>query len=250
MLVDLEGHGREDLFDHIDLSRTVGWFTTLFPVALDPLGEPGEAIKRVKESLRRIPDKGLGHGVLRHLGSAAQQQALRALPRAQVVFNYLGQFDAGFDERAQWVLAQEPSGAPVDAGAPLTHEFAVNGQVHEGVLALRVSYSQARHDRSAVEDWVQRFQQELEALAAHCTSGAQGVTPSDFPLARIGPQQLDALPVPVANLADLYPLSPMQAGMLFHSLYAPGGSAYVNQLRVDIDAVSYTHLTLPTILRV
>jgi amino acid adenylation domain-containing protein/non-ribosomal peptide synthase protein (TIGR01720 family) len=237
VLVDLEGHGREDLFDHIDLSRTVGWFTTLFPVALDPLGEPGEAIKRVKESLRRIPDKGLGHGVLKHLGNAAQQQALRALPQAQVVFNYLGQFDAGSDERAQWVLAQEPSGAPVDPGAPLTHEFAVNGQVYEGVLTLRVSYSRARHDRSAVAGWVQRFQQELEALVAHCTSGAQGVTPSDFPLARIGPRQLDALPVPVANLVDLYPLSPMQAGMLFHSLYAPGGSAYLNQLRVDIDGL-------------
>jgi amino acid adenylation domain-containing protein/non-ribosomal peptide synthase protein (TIGR01720 family) len=237
VLVDLEGHGREDLFEHIDLSRTVGWFTTLFPVALDPLGEAGEAIKRVKESLRRIPDKGLGHGVLRHLGNTAQQQALRALPQAQVVFNYLGQFDAGSDERAQWVLAQEPSGAPVHPGAPLTHEFAVNGQVYEGVLTLRVSYSQARHERSAVAGWVQRFQQELEALVAHCTSGAQGVTPSDFPLARIGPQQLDALPVPVANLVDLYPLSPMQAGMLFHSLYAPGGSAYLNQLRVDIDGL-------------
>ncbi|MDP9930703.1 non-ribosomal peptide synthetase [Variovorax paradoxus] len=237
VLVDLEGHGREDLFDHIDLSRTVGWFTTLFPVALDPLGEPGEAIKRVKETLRSVPDKGIGHGVLRYLGNPAQRQALRALPRAQVVFNYLGQFDAGADERTQWMLAHEPSGAPVDAGAPLTHEFSVNGQVHEGVLALRVSYSQARHDRAAVEGWVQRFQQELEALVAHCTSGAQGVTPSDFPLARIGSQQLDALPVPVANLADLYPLSPMQAGMLFHSLYAPGGSAYVNQLRVDIDGL-------------
>jgi amino acid adenylation domain-containing protein/non-ribosomal peptide synthase protein (TIGR01720 family) len=237
VLVDLEGHGREDLFDHIDLSRTVGWFTTLFPVALDPLGEPGEAIKRVKESLRGIPDKGLGYGVLKHLGRAAQQQALRALPLAQVVFNYLGQFDASLDEHAHWSLAQEPSGSPVDSGAPLTHEFAVNGQVHEGVLELRVSYSCARHDRSAVEGWVLRLQHELETLVAHCTSGAQGVTPSDFSLAHIGSQQLDALPVPAANLADLYPLSPMQAGMLFHSLYAPGGSAYVNQLRVDIDGL-------------
>ncbi|MDR6889216.1 MULTISPECIES: non-ribosomal peptide synthetase [Variovorax] len=237
VLVDLEGHGREDLFDRIDLSRTVGWFTTLFPVALDPLGEPGAAIKRVKESLRAIPDKGIGHGVLKYLGSPAQQQALRGLPQAQVVFNYLGQFDAGSDERAHWLLADEASGAPVDGGAPLTHEFSVNGQVHEGMLALRVSYSQARHDRSAVEGWVQRFQQELEALVAHCTSGAHGITPSDFPLARIGAQQLDALPLPASNLADLYPLSPMQAGMLFHSLYAPGGSAYVNQLRVDIDGL-------------
>ena len=240
VLVDLEGHGREDLFAHIDLSRTVGWFTTLFPVALDALGAPGDAIRRVKESLRGIPDKGLGHGVLRHLGSAAQQQALRALPKAQVVFNYLGQFDGGFDARSQWLLAQEASGAAVDAAAPLTHEFSVNGQVHEGVLALRVSYSRARHDPAAVQGWVQRFQQELEALVRHCASGvdgAQGVTPSDFPLAGLDPSQLDALPVPVANLADLYPLSPMQSGMLFHSLYAPGGSAYLNQLRVDIDGL-------------
>ena len=237
VLIDLEGHGREDLFDGIDLSRTVGWFTTLFPVMLDPLGDPGEALKRVKESLRAIPDKGLGHGVLKYLGSAAQRQALRALPQAQVVFNYLGQFDAGFGEGAEWVLANEPGGAPVDAGAPLTHEFAVNGQVREGVLELRVSYSRARHDGGAVEGWVHRFKQEFEALVMHCTSGAHGVTPSDFPLARIGPQQLDTLPIPASILADLYPLSPMQAGMLFHSLYAPGGSAYVNQLRVDIDGV-------------
>ncbi|MDH6593497.1 amino acid adenylation domain-containing protein/non-ribosomal peptide synthase protein (TIGR01720 family) [Variovorax sp. TBS-050B] len=238
LLVDLEGHGREDLFAHIDLSRTVGWFTTLFPVALDPLGAPGEAIRRVKESLRRIPDKGLGHGVLSYLGSAEQRAAMRSLPRAQVVFNYLGQFDGGFDGRSPWVPAAERGGAPVDARAPLTHEFAVNGQVYEGMLRLRVSYSGARHARGAVEGWMQRFREELEALVAHCTSGAAGVSPSDFPLARIAAQpQLDALALPAANLADLYPLSPMQSGMLFHSLYAPGASAYLNQMRVDIDGL-------------
>ncbi|WP_018905482.1 non-ribosomal peptide synthetase [Variovorax paradoxus] len=238
VLVDLEGHGREDLFAHIDLSRTVGWFTTLFPVALDPLGAHGEALKRVKESLRRVPRKGVGHGVFKHLGDAAQREALRALPRAQVVFNYLGQFDnSGADAQAQWSLAQEPSGAPVDGGAPLTHEFSINGQVYGGELSLRASYSRARHDRAAVEGWMQRFREELEALVRHCTGGAEGVTPADFPLAAIGQPQLDALALPVANLADLYPLSPMQAGMLFHSLLAPGGSAYLNQLRVDIDGL-------------
>ena len=237
ILVDLEGHGREDLFAHIDLSRTVGWFTTLFPVALAPLGEEGDALKRVKESLRRIPNRGVGHGVFKHLGNAEQQQALRALPKAQVVFNYLGQFDSGFDAQAQWIPAQEASGVPVDGGAPLTHEFSINGQVYDGELSLRASFSGARHDRAAVQGWMQRFQQELEALVRHCTGGAQGVTPADFPLAALEQRQLDALPLPVADLADLYPLSPMQAGMLFHSLLAPGGSAYLNQLRVDIDGL-------------
>ncbi|SEM55533.1 non-ribosomal peptide synthase domain TIGR01720/amino acid adenylation domain-containing protein, partial [Variovorax sp. YR750] len=237
ILVELEGHGREDLFEHVDLSRTVGWFTSLFPVAIEPLGEPGEAIRRVKESLRRIPDKGLGFGVFRHMGSEAQREAMRALPRARVVFNYLGQFDGSFDENAPWVPAAESAGASVDEGVPREHEFSVNGQVYDGELALSVSFSRERHEPAAVRGWVERFQSELEGLIAHCTSGAMGVTPSDFPLARVSQAQLDRLPLPCSELADLYALSPMQQGMLFHSLYEPQGSAYVNQLRVDVDGL-------------
>ncbi|WP_431509836.1 non-ribosomal peptide synthase/polyketide synthase [Variovorax sp. DAIF25] len=237
VLIDLEGHGREDLFDPVDLSRTVGWFTSLFPVAIEPLGEPGEAIRRVKESLRQVPNKGLGYGIFRHMGSNAQQQALQAVPRAQVVFNYLGQFDGSFDEQAPWVPAAESAGASVDEAVPREHEFSVNGQVYDGELALSVSFSRARHAREAVQAWVQRFQSELEDLIAHCTSGVSGVTPSDFPLAGIGQAELDRLPMPREDLADLYPLSPMQAGMLFQSFYEPEGTAYLTQLRVDLDGL-------------
>ncbi len=102
MLIDLEGHGREDIFEGLDLSRTVGWFTSVFPVALAPQGELGDALKRVKEQLRQVPRKGLGYGVFQYLGSPAQRQAIEALPRAQAVFNYLGQFDGSFDEQAPW----------------------------------------------------------------------------------------------------------------------------------------------------
>jgi amino acid adenylation domain-containing protein/non-ribosomal peptide synthase protein (TIGR01720 family) len=237
ILVELEGHGREDLFEHIDLSRTVGWFTALFPVALAPQGEIGDAIKRVKEGLRRVPNKGLGHGVFKHAGDAAQREALQALPKAQVVFNYLGQFDGAFrddvGEGAQWIPAREEGGAQVDDGAPLTHEFSVNGQVFDGQLRLSVSFSRARHDAEAVLGWARHFRDELEALVRHCAGGPLGVTPSDFPLARLDQQALDALPVPAASLADLYPLSPMQSGMLFQTLLEQGGGAYQNQLRLD-----------------
>ena len=235
MQIMLEGHGREDLPGGVDLSRTTGWFTSLFPVLLDTSGEPGEALRRMKESLRGIPLKGLGHGALKHLGSEAQRQALRALPAPQLVFNYLGQIDSGFDAGSPWRQAEESPGVSMDEAAPLLHEFTVNGQVSGGELTITVSYSRARHERRTVQGWVKRFEDELHALIAHCTAGARGVTPSDFPLAGLGQSQLDALPVAVAELEDLYPLSPMQQGMLFHGLLEPQDGSYVNQLAVDVE---------------
>ncbi len=238
LCIDLEGHGREDLFGHIDLSRTVGWFTALFPVALAPLGDWGDAILSVKEGLRAVPDKGLGHAVLRHLGTAEQRRALAELPRAQVVFNYLGQFDGGFGEEAFWRIAAETGGAQVDADAPLTHEFMVDGQVLDGELSLRVGFSAARHDAAQVQGWVDALRGELLALVRHCAAGPQGLSPSDFPLAGVSQAQLNALALPPAAVADLYPLSPMQSGMLFQTLLEPGGTAYQNQLRLDLRALN------------
>ncbi|MFL9869997.1 condensation domain-containing protein, partial [Paraburkholderia fungorum] len=107
--IDVEGHGREDVFDDIDVSRTCGWFTTLFPVRLAPQGETGEAICRVKEALRAIPARGLGFGALRHFGVEEDRAALSGIAPAQVVFNYLGQFDSSFDSNASsgWQPASE-----------------------------------------------------------------------------------------------------------------------------------------------
>ena len=97
-LVQLEGHGREALFDEIDLTRTVGWFTSAYPLRLTPLqveeaAGQGASIKAIKEQLRAVPHKGLGYGVLRYLADESCREALAALPLAPVTFNYLGQFD-------------------------------------------------------------------------------------------------------------------------------------------------------------
>ncbi len=244
ILIDLEGHGREELAraqgqPDLDLSRTVGWFTSIYPVRLDARGEARDALKRTKDSLRAIPDKGLGHGVLKHLGSVDQRQALQALPQPQVVFNYLGQFDTSFNEASMWRLAPESAGPFVDERCPRDHALAINGQVQSGELSLVLSYSRARHQRATIEALAQAYRHELEGLIAHCTSGASGVTPSDFPLASLtglSQAQLDEAPMPLAQLQDLYPLSPMQSGMLFHSVYEAGGSgAYIGQTRLDIE---------------
>ena len=242
LLIDLEGHGREDTEGDLDLSRTVGWFTSLYPVALDAQGTPTQALQRVKEQLRQVPHKGLGHGVLKHLGDARQRAALAALPQPQVVFNYLGQFDTSFGAGSPWQLAQEESTGPwQDAGAPRWHALAINGQVLGGELSLRFSYSETLHRRDTIAALVTRCEAELRGLIALCMApDVAGATPSDFPLARIDQSALDALPVPINEVEDLYPLSPMQQGMLFHSVLDPDGSAYLTQLRVDLAGLDVT----------
>jgi len=239
--IDLEGHGREDVIDGVDVSRTVGWFTCVYPARFAPTGPLGAAIGRVKETLRAIPAKGLGHGALRYLGDGPSRMASRGMAPAAVAFNYLGQFDGSFGADSMWQPASESAGPLHDADTPLGHELTVSGQVYQGELRLAVAYSHQRYDAPDVEAFMARYRQELQAVVAHCTSGATGVTPADFPLVRLDQDRLDALVaatgLAASSLEDIYPLSPMQSGILFHSLYAPQGAAYVNQLRLDIEGL-------------
>ncbi|WP_409488686.1 non-ribosomal peptide synthase/polyketide synthase [Pseudomonas promysalinigenes] len=234
-LVQLEGHGREDLFSDIDLSRTLGWFTSMFPVRLTPAGELAASIKAIKEQLRATPDKGLGYGLLRHLGSAQARSALAALAQPRITFNYLGQFDGDFAEGALWVPAHEGRGAGQDAQAPLGNWLSVDGQVFAGELSLNWTYSSQMYTEATITRLAQAYQHALETLIAHCLAPAHaGLTPSDVPLAKLDQAQLDALALPARAIADIYPLSPMQQGMLFHSVYEANGRAYLNQMRLDI----------------
>ncbi|MDD1015718.1 non-ribosomal peptide synthetase [Pseudomonas rubra] len=237
MLVELEGHGREELFAGIDLTRTVGWFTSLFPLRLQPAAQLSASIKGIKEQLRAVPDRGLGYGVLRYLAPAQVQARLKDSPgRARITFNYLGRFDSQFDERSMFVPAQESPGASQAADAPLANWLSVEGQVYGGQLNLSLTFSQAMFDTSTIQSLANAYGAQLLQLVEHCCSqDSVQPTPADFPLAGLDQRQLDEL-APLPGLVDdLYPLSPMQQGMLFHGLYAEQGSAYINQLRVDVD---------------
>uniref|UniRef100_UPI002361F814 non-ribosomal peptide synthetase n=1 Tax=Pseudomonas sp. SBT1-2 TaxID=3027852 RepID=UPI002361F814 len=238
-LVQLEGHGREDLFDNLDLSRTVGWFTSVFPVKLTPQAALADSIKQIKEQLRAVPNKGIGFGALRYLGDEAAQQTLAALAVPRITFNYLGQFDASFDEeQALFIPAGEAKGEDQSPQAPLGNWLTLNGQVYGGELSLGWSFSQAMFEPATIQRLADDYAEELKALIEHCSQPQhRGVTPSDFPLARLNQQQLDRLPVPLTQVEDLYPLSPMQQGMLFHTLYEQQGGDYINQLRVDVDGL-------------
>jgi non-ribosomal peptide synthase protein (TIGR01720 family) len=196
LLVDLEGHGREDLFEDVDLSRTVGWFTSVFPVRLklEDSIHPGEALKSVKEQLREIPQRGIGYGILRYLShDQTIREQLQALPQAEISFNYLGQFDqTQFGDG--WKFAQESNGEIHSPLGQRSHLLEIDGLIINGRLQLDWRYSQNIHRQSSVENLANYYLQALEAIIAHCLcKEAGGYTPSDFPEAGLSQDELDAL---------------------------------------------------------
>ncbi len=243
LLVDLEGHGREEeAVPGADLSRTVGWFTTLYPVVFDltATAGPGDAIRAVKERLRALRHHGIGYGLLRHLAGGETGEALAALPSPQVVFNNLGQLDAGLAAPgvARFVPVAEPAGAGRSPRSPRRHRIEVDAAVLGGRLRVDWRYGARAHERATIERLARGFEAALAELVEHCLSpAAGGFSPADFPLAGLDPARLDALAGTGARLdrtiEDLYPLAPLQEGMLFESLYAPGAELYFEHLSAD-----------------
>jgi non-ribosomal peptide synthase protein (TIGR01720 family) len=220
--VDLEGHGREELFEDVDLTRTVGWFTTLFPLMLtaSPSDSPVETLKQVKEQVRAIPERGIGFGLLRYLSEQpAIRQALAANP-AGIVFNYLGQFDQVLGEAALLEPANESSGPVQSPRGRRSYPLEINASVVGGRLWVAYSYSEALHEQATIEALASSFIESLQELITSCLAdGAGSYTPSDFPLAQLDQEQLDSLLGQERGIEDVYPLSPLQQAMLFYSLY-------------------------------
>ncbi|HEY0738442.1 MAG TPA: amino acid adenylation domain-containing protein [Herpetosiphonaceae bacterium] len=194
LALDLRGHGREPIGEGIDLSRTVGWLTGIFPVALDLGGatEPAAALVAVKEQLRRIPNHGIGYGVLRYLSHDPIARRLRELPRPEISFNYLGQFDQVLPEQTFGLAAEmvDPSSGLWSPGYLLE----IQGGVVGGQLRLAWKYDPSQHQRATIERLAQDFRAALRDLIAHCQSpDAGGYTPSDFPLANLNQQALDTI---------------------------------------------------------
>jgi len=241
-LIQLEGHGRETLFDDIDLTRSVGWFTSAYPLRLTPVASEDSAgqsasIKAIKEQLRAVAHKGLGYGVLRYLADDACRSAMAALPEAQITFNYLGQFDQSFADDALFRPLDVSVGPTHDPQAPLPNGLSIDSQVYGGELVLRWTFSRERYDEPTISQLAQTYTAELESLIAHCLDDhAGGLTPSDFPLARLTQPQLDALPIAASVIEDVYPLTPMQEGLLLHTLLEPGTGIYYMQDRYRINS--------------
>ena len=200
-LIDLEGHGREDLFEDIELTRTIGWFTTIFPLWLT-LGTDaahGDALKSIKEQMRRIPHRGIGYGVLRYLSEdPGIKQKLADLSQAQVSFNYLGQFASDTvddaDIEADNIMPTKSSGLTRSLRGSRHYLLEINGRVEKGQLRLCWTYSENYHNRETIKALANDFIASLQSLIRHCqVSEPSGYTPEDFPSVGLSQNELDSL---------------------------------------------------------
>jgi amino acid adenylation domain-containing protein/non-ribosomal peptide synthase protein (TIGR01720 family) len=208
VLVDLDGHGRqEQLVDAVDLSRTVGWFTSISPVRLDVSGidlnealtggrAASQALKQIKEQLRVAPDHGLGFGLLRYINPETTA-ILAELPTAQIMFNYLGRFTVS--DTANWAMVPDSGlGGGAAPDLPMSHSLHINAWTEDRPTGshLHASWSWPSEllTEQAVRELAQSWFQTLDALAAQTNrTDTGGHTPSDFPLAGLSQQELDDL---------------------------------------------------------
>ena len=240
LLVDLEGHGREDLFDEVDLTRTVGWFTAIFPVRLSLPVDPefGSVLRGTKEQLRAVPDRGFGFGILRDI---AGEPTINA--PADLVFNYLGQLDTLVDGSSLFVFAPEGYGPWHGPRARRRHLLEINALVLDGKLEFRWSYNRHAHTAETIERLAAAYLQALRDLIAHCTmAGVGGYTPSDFPLApAIDQVTLDDIAGGARDLEAIYPLAPIQQlflGFADGNGTDPGFEQWRYHLSGNLDAVA------------
>ncbi len=244
--IDVEGHGRdEELAPDVDLTRTVGWFTAIYPVSLAVGGldwaqvVAGEAalgavIKDAKEQLRALPD-GLTYGLLRYLNPEVELGG----SDPAIGFNYLGRLGAAAAEVSDdfWRISPEGlslTGAATAVPMPLVHTVELNAATADTDTGPRLhanwTWAPSAVDHAEVARLSGLWFEALAGICAHVRGGGGGLTPSDVAPARLSQQQIDALQQQY-EIADVLPLTPLQQGLLFHASTAQGiGDVYATQL--------------------
>lgn len=196
LLLLLEGHGREDLFENTDTSRTIGWFTSKYPVLIkcEKQLDLENSILSIKEQLRQIPGKGIGYGLLRYLSKDHNiRNKMAEIPEPEVIFNYIGKVN-GNPEDAAWELQIKSSGTRRGPNLIRSHLIEIVGMIIQGELHFQWIYQPRSHKHSTITSVGKRSIEILTQLIDHCVNQKHGkYTPSDFPTAGIDQAQLDNL---------------------------------------------------------
>ncbi|ALP38878.1 non-ribosomal peptide synthetase [Paenibacillus sp. IHB B 3084] len=243
-LIHLEGHGREAILPEVDITRTVGWFTSQYPILLDMPEEVAlsQRIKHVKEGLRSIPQKGIGYGVLKYLADRQGQAASPAIFTAdpEISFNYLGQFDQ--DMKGNDLQSSSfGGGMPLSPTMARTYTLDFSGMISGGQLGLTISYSRTSYRPETIERLAKLLESSLREILTHCIHKEHPeLTPSDISYKGLSVEGLDSLLSEMGTAGEVdnvYALTPMQKGMLFHSQLdsqAAANDAYFEQFSYDL----------------
>ncbi|WP_346428425.1 amino acid adenylation domain-containing protein [Pseudoalteromonas rubra] len=238
--VDMESHGREEaLFDGLDVTQTLGWFTNLYPLILG--GQQDDLIatvKSVKQTLQQLPMHGLGYGLLKYIRQDAEICALdkRSVDQA-IVFNYLGKLDNVTGTQGRLAMAQESRGAESAPEAADLHHLMVNGQSQDNQLRFDLSFAMPSYSEAQIEALSVRFKAVLLQLVAKAKAGAecQTLIVEDFPAATLEQAQLDSLQAQYSDIERVYVATPMQQGMIYHDLLQQDASLYTTLTHFELD---------------
>ncbi len=195
LYLHLEGHGREDISPELDISRTIGWFTNIYPVviSIDEFENTGEIIKSVKEQLRAIPNKGLGFGILRYLsGDEEIKNKLAKFDNRELTFNYLGQFDTKLPDDTLFGTAKENKGIERSLKNKRTSLIDINAGISNNFLGISFSASANLFKKNTIEELAENYLVALKEIIEHCTKTEKGsFTKSDFDLIELDDDELD-----------------------------------------------------------
>ncbi|MEC1022070.1 bacitracin non-ribosomal peptide synthetase BacA [Bacillus paralicheniformis] len=237
--VMMEGHGREDILDGVDITRTIGWFTTVYPVFID-LGEEKEIsqnIKMVKETLRKIPNKGIGYGVLKYMTEELQ----KIQTQAPLSFNYFGEMKNDMNRK---VFSQSPFSPGESIGGKIVRHCAIdmNAISLNGELIIYTTFNQDQYQTNTIEQLNQSFKENLEKIVDHCVDKeGSDMTPSDYGDVSLSLEELERIKDKYSafQIEKIYPLANMQKGMLFHNAMDQTSGAYLQQMVIELKGRVY-----------
>ncbi|MCP4147126.1 MAG: hypothetical protein GY757_05190, partial [bacterium] len=236
-LVALEGHGRDSLEGKINSTRSVGWYTSLYPVILETEEQDDirKHICRTKENLRKVPGIGSGYGVLRYLAELPEtaQKSLEIEPG--IGFNYMGRFDEDLAKNG-FKRSHYGTGESKNPESQQPYRININAIMENSRLVFYIKADLKTTPRETIEHFRETFKLKLQTVARHCAGIKETVpTPSDYDAPELTFRDLEQISTKYPdNINNIYNLSPMQEGMLFLYLMDPESRAYRIQLIYEL----------------
>ncbi len=234
LMIELETHGRDDIIQKINVSRTLGWFSAIYPVLLEIEGDNiSSFIRQVKETLRRVPNNGLDYLIYRYMDPLFAADFTTPLQPVSINFNYLGQFDSDLKGNS-YIVLPEAKGDEISPEKEAEYDWEILGQVINGQLSMNLVYSLNQYQRETIRNLMDLYKLCLQEMISFCIQHKEvKLSPSDLTFKELSLAQVDELQYRY-NIEDVYPLSPMQEGMLFHLLLNPKSDQYFEQMTFQV----------------